>query len=803
MTFSISLGFSLASPPFLTGVPEVGSTLRVAPFQMEGTSPLTYSIRWLRNGAPISGATSISYTVTAADEGTTISLRLTLPDGSQQTSANSLTILAAAAPQESGATATLDAFVRDRIVFDTGAARGADAAEVPLSGATDAPDGAGIMAQVLHAGTGDVVRPAVQVATAANGAWAGAIPGVRRDPAWMKARIWVAGNEADAVESDQEFGAGHVIALWGQSEIQNLVVPFYDGAGPAEVVSADEMVSFHWHNRNPDATGSAGITHQMMTAADGFNTRLPAMANSLIAALPGQKIAVILQTDSGTGFSQLVTDAPNGRAWNDDRVLHDEATGGGHVGLAAFDWYAAPRTYGSQYAQALHQITFGTTIDGTDITAGGAPYAINGGTFDADHLLTELYDYSHTKVAVLEPHRFEVGNTASIVACRNAVRGMMGASPKAADGTLVHGHPVLHYRNADTSDIAHPQAGEGSTRFGIGLLQSAIRAMGLTDWAYPIIDNAFWEPSGAYVELWSSAGPITALDTSRITGVLVNGAHVDGTLAAGRIRVTSAAAGALTSSTLLEFAPVSTGLSVAEEYYTGWRNMPVVDLGVSGMEGVPLGNAPDPAILVSTVAGASSWVIAGGNDAVQLGANDFGGLSQRLTFEADVAAQAAAATSPIILQQSGFSVETLTSNGNRFRVSAPGISNQTTAPGIWKPGVRQKIKLVIDQTTGRSALYVDGAEVLAGQAAAVTGQAYPVRYAGNFTSGAWQAGMVGTVYALKAWIDDATFAGADPAAAPTYVIEGDLPAMIADAQAYNGGGSNIAIVENGTRVDNA
>ncbi|MGC4153786.1 MAG: Ig-like domain repeat protein [Propionicimonas sp.] len=62
--------------PSISGRPAVGSTLTATPGTWD-TSGLTLAYQWLRNGAPISGATKPSYKVTSTDAGKTLSVRVT------------------------------------------------------------------------------------------------------------------------------------------------------------------------------------------------------------------------------------------------------------------------------------------------------------------------------------------------------------------------------------------------------------------------------------------------------------------------------------------------------------------------------------------------------------------------------------------------------------------------------------------------------------------------------------------------------------------------------------------------------
>ncbi|MEN0130543.1 MAG: GH92 family glycosyl hydrolase [Brevundimonas sp.] len=68
--------FTVTKLPAITGTAKVGATLKGTQGSYSPT-PTTVTYRWLRNGSPIAGATSARYTLTAADNGKVISLRVT------------------------------------------------------------------------------------------------------------------------------------------------------------------------------------------------------------------------------------------------------------------------------------------------------------------------------------------------------------------------------------------------------------------------------------------------------------------------------------------------------------------------------------------------------------------------------------------------------------------------------------------------------------------------------------------------------------------------------------------------------
>lgn len=83
------------SPPIITGVQIVYQTLTLTSSgSWIAPSPITISRQWTRNGMPIVGATSTTYTLTNADADTNIACVVTVsnPIGSASTSSNVLFI---------------------------------------------------------------------------------------------------------------------------------------------------------------------------------------------------------------------------------------------------------------------------------------------------------------------------------------------------------------------------------------------------------------------------------------------------------------------------------------------------------------------------------------------------------------------------------------------------------------------------------------------------------------------------------------------------------------------------------------
>lgn len=80
--------------PVISGTNTIGSVLTTTNGTWSGTTPITYTYQWLRNGSIISGATSSTYTLVTADTSSNVTCRVTATNvnGSVNATSNSLTI---------------------------------------------------------------------------------------------------------------------------------------------------------------------------------------------------------------------------------------------------------------------------------------------------------------------------------------------------------------------------------------------------------------------------------------------------------------------------------------------------------------------------------------------------------------------------------------------------------------------------------------------------------------------------------------------------------------------------------------
>lgn len=67
--------------PAITGTTTSGSTLTTTNGTWTGTATLTYARQWYRNGAAIAGAVNLTYVLTGADVGATITCIVTATNG--------------------------------------------------------------------------------------------------------------------------------------------------------------------------------------------------------------------------------------------------------------------------------------------------------------------------------------------------------------------------------------------------------------------------------------------------------------------------------------------------------------------------------------------------------------------------------------------------------------------------------------------------------------------------------------------------------------------------------------------------
>lgn len=404
------------------------------------------------------------------------------------------------------------------------------------------------------------------------------------------------------------------------------------------------------HNRAVDNSGAAGVIHTMQTTAtsSALTSSFRNMANVTLLELCGYKVCYLHQTMSGTGVSELFNDSNLGRYWNDDKAIHDYATaGGGTVGIAGGAWNAATGPLGLNLSIAFYELmtdknwTTGVTMSKPYIypTVSGSPQ------YTADRSWAELYNLSRTRYVFMGPHAgggsiaFSDGTVDFTM--RNYMRHSISHDTMMADarsnGVFAPRGPILYYKTGQTFgggsvDYAHPN---NSTVYGGSLYMSLIahgfmKAAGFRQWPIPSLDQVYWDPAGAYVEVWSSQGDVTTMrkqygwpdipatfphrtdvfgfEYSSGDPDLVNGTNLvpmqsarivnsdgSGTSAiSGRVRILKPTGGAWVSGDVLNYGLGGGGGTIAypQDYDDDhWANKPVVMVGMRGPDGNAFGQA--------------------------------------------------------------------------------------------------------------------------------------------------------------------------------------------------------------------
>jgi len=435
------------------------------------------------------------------------------------------------------ATATVADFSQDQMPFDSGAAAGTNSADIPLSGTTDASDGAQIEARVVRADNGAAVQGWTAVATAAGGAWSGSYAGAQRSVHWLKPEVRVQGSPETATTANR-FGVGHILAIWGQSEWHQWIQDAMAELGNAEPLVDEDMMQIVYRKQfAEDGAAPSDFFHEVITDANPISRHVVAMANTLAAIRPGEKFAMVFHTRSGTSFAALGDDTNDARNWADEKAMHDFITDNGatKVGTGFMSWHSAPAGLGDKYDDYLFALLFGTRFDGRPLDPGPVE-PVTGKP--VDHDLSEFYDWTHTRMVLSGPHRFDFKGMDSqfkqddgtnlfqainLGKVRRSLRRMV-ANP-VADGALLWGADLTNYRNGEddgaggVTDIIHPsqEDEDGMPLLARMTAHCIAQAIGWESWEVPVFNNWTIAGDGSYIEAWftDSQGVEHSITTTR------------------------------------------------------------------------------------------------------------------------------------------------------------------------------------------------------------------------------------------------------------------------------------------------
>ncbi len=207
-----------------------------------------------------------------------------------------LSVATAAAPKSTSQTPTttisINEFTRDKTLFDSGVAVGRNLATIGLSG-TATPDEP-IEVRLLPEGESPTSWETLTTADP-NGDWTATVTSPRR-PGWVRVEVRVQSEPFVRAMTTTRFGVGHVIALWGQSEVVRLHSQVHDSLTPEQVLE-DDAVQAIWLD-----AGTPVVHH--ITDAAPHSSALAAFANTLIGERPGEKFALVFQAVS-RGMSDM------------------------------------------------------------------------------------------------------------------------------------------------------------------------------------------------------------------------------------------------------------------------------------------------------------------------------------------------------------------------------------------------------------------------------------------------------------------------------------------------------------------
>ncbi|MCA9864717.1 MAG: hypothetical protein KC432_16900, partial [Thermomicrobiales bacterium] len=523
-----------------------------------------------------------------------------------------------------------------------------------------------------------------------------------------------------------------------------------------------------------------------------------------------------------------VNDADTTRNWADDRALHDFATADGqHVGLAAMSWFAAPGSLGAAYGEAMFPLFAGKTIAGVPVTFPATISYGAGLSYHADHWFGELYDYTRTRWVPYGPHRFDIdadmqdathvlggavqSNLANKQAARQSWRAML-ALPAATMFLPTAVEPVTYVNGVDDgagswTDFSHPA---GNTLDGIQAwarltAHAILRSTGLSTWAVPTFDQSLWESTGAWVEVWSSSGSVTTTRRARgepalgsglshwteVMGFQINGAPArNAQIVAGRVRVFPNA-GTFTYADAIQYGEGgATGMIAFPEDHVAatWKNLPIVNVGAAGVDGIPVAPLPAAATLANTLPAAAQPFTTSATGPYFLDPANVPAGTAQITFAARFRLAALPPTgSYILFAQSGgsFDVEILNNGSLRVNIrdsAAVKVLNNALVSAGLGGGIWYDLVCSADHVAKVCRLQLNGALIatlpfsVAGTGLFASSRALSFLARNNGT-----LQYVGAAETLRAWLT-ATAAGDAPATTPHKSIAG--PASLANADPW-------------------
>ena len=300
----------------------------------------------------------------------------------------------------------VDAYNREKIVFDVGAAFGRDAAVVPISGS--ALPGSTIDVRLWNSNTG-VGTGWVSAGTAGvDGRLTGAVT-AGASPEWLRAEARIASIPSIFARSTNEIGTGDVVAYMGQSELARIALPFHDKAPPVSIGTTNQV----------QFTPFAGGNPVFLSDGSSPTSGLSSFAKFWIDNAPsGRKLHLVGLAKSGASRLAVASDAATNFKWSEWQSTVDSVKADGtHIGLVVESWSAGDSAVGQNWKKTFTPFYTGVTAAGDKFKIGQnfdlGPN--NNKTIPVDHILWDvtgngrgLFDVNKTKLAQAGPHRYEL-----------------------------------------------------------------------------------------------------------------------------------------------------------------------------------------------------------------------------------------------------------------------------------------------------------------------------------------------------------------------------------------------------------
>ena len=364
------------------------------------------------------------------------------------------------------------------------------------------------------------------------------------------------------------------------------------------------------------------------------------------------------------------------------------------------------------------------------------------------------------------------------------------------------------------TDLTHPAGatGDGQPAFARLTALAFLRAAGLVTWTIPEFDNCLWDPAGAYVEVWSSAGAVTTTRLARaeaalpatyphwttVMGFQINGAPAQNTsIVAGRVRITRNGGGAFISSDVLTFGDGgATGMVKfpQDAQNATWKNLPIVDLGIAGLDGLPVRPVPSAAVLANTLPAVTSFATVAGQLTRFKDLASWPTTGGKLTFAIDMTITSFAAASYLVEMENTHISCQVATDGRMFltvKDSAATALLSSVQIGALTVNTRFDLVIAVDLAALTCWTSLNGA---------TTARTLPAN-SGNLASAARKVAIlsrasgttgnvIGTVFKAELW-NDCVSGGGRPASDTLLRANGRIvgPAAVANAHPWKLGGN--------------